>query len=143
MSQPDKKFAEFIAKHHVLTLCTVEDNKPWVASCFYTYLPETNQFIFTSDLKTRHGAEAAANKQVAINIHLETDVVGKIEGLQMAGEAIQPEGDAHKAIKKAYIKAFPYAAMAKLSLWVFTPNEMKLTNNKLFGLGKKLNWKAE
>jgi uncharacterized protein YhbP (UPF0306 family) len=39
----------------------------------------------------------------------------------------------------AYIKRFPYAAVAPLNIWVIEPDFMKLTDNTL-GFGKKLIW---
>ena len=41
-----------------------------------------------------------------------------------------------------YIKAFPYAAVADLSLWRIEADMMKLTDNTL-GFGKKLIWHRE
>ena len=39
----------------------------------------------------------------------------------------------------AYLKRFPYAALAELTLWAIRPDYMKLTDNTL-GFGKKLIW---
>ena len=75
------------------------------------------------------------NPRVAASIVLETRTVGKVQGLQLTG-LIKPaiEGD-----KLAYIKSFPYAAIAELKLWRLEADFMKLTDNRL-GFGKKLIW---
>lgn len=135
----DERFAKFIAKHHVLTLATVNsEGKPYVANCFYAYDKRRNRFVFTSDLTTRHGQEMAENRRVALSIVLETRVVGRVQGLQVEGIAEQGDEEA----KRTYIKRFPYAAVAPLTLWMVDPTMLKLTDNTL-GFGTKLIWQSE
>lgn len=135
----DERFAKFIAKHHVLTLATVNsEGKPYVANCFYAYDKRRNRFVFTSDLTTRHGQEMAENRRVALSIVLETRVVGRVQGLQIEGIAEQGDEEA----KRTYIKRFPYAAVAPLTLWMVEPTMLKLTDNTL-GFGTKLIWQSE
>lgn len=135
----DERFIKFIKKHHVLTLATVNgEGMPYVANCFYAYDTKRNLFVFTSDLTTRHGAEMAANGNVALSIVLETRIVGRVQGLQVMGKA--ERGD--DAARKCYIKRFPYAAAANLEIWMVAPTLMKLTDNTL-GFGKKLLWQSE
>ena len=135
----DERFAKFIAKHHVLTVATVgEEGRPYVANCFYAYDRKRNLFIFTSDIATRHGAEMEANANVALSIVLETRIVGRVQGLQITGIAMRGDEEA----KSRYIKRFPYAAVAPLSLWMVRPTMLKLTDNTL-GFGKKLIWQSE
>lgn len=135
----DERFAKFIAKHHVLTLATVNsEGKPYVANCFYAYDKRRNRFVFTSDLTTRHGQEMAENRRVALSIVLETRVVGRVQGLQVEGIAEQGDEEA----KRTYIKRFPYAAVAPLTLWMVEPTMLKLTDNTL-GFGTKLIWQSE
>lgn len=135
----DERFAKFITKHHVLTLATVNsEGKPYVANCFYAYDKRRNRFVFTSDLTTRHGQEMAENRRVALSIVLETRVVGRVQGLQVEGIAEQGDEEA----KRTYIKRFPYAAVAPLTLWMVEPTMLKLTDNTL-GFGTKLIWQSE
>ena len=134
----DERFIKFIKKHHVLTLATVNgEGMPYVANCFYAFDTKRNLFVFTSDLATRHGAEMAANSSVALSIVLETRIVGRVQGLQVTGEAKRGDDEA----RKYYIKRFPYAAAADLELWMVEPTMMKLTDNTL-GFGKKLVWQS-
>lgn len=135
----DKRFGRFIAKHHVLTLATVNSlGEPYVANCFYAYDKERNIFVFTSDTTTRHGAEMEFDGRVALSIVLETRVVGRVQGLQVVGRATRGDEEA----KHLYLKRFPYAAVAPLTLWVVEPTMMKLTDNTL-GFGTKLIWQSE
>lgn len=132
----DKRIADFAARHHVLTLATVSTaGEPYCAACFYAYDRRRNLLIFTSDESTRHGAEMAANARVACNIVLETRIVGKVQGLQICGTAHR----ADEAARTSYLKRFPYAVVAPLTLWMVEPDLMKLTDNTL-GFGKKLIW---
>lgn len=136
----DEPIVAFIKKHHVLTLATLHSgsDQPYVANCFYAYDKERNIFIFTSDDTTRHGSEMIDNPRVALSIVRETRIVGAIEGLQITGRAERGDEEA----KKRYIRRFPYAAVAPLTLWMVRPEMMKLTDNKL-GFGKKLIWQSE
>ena len=135
----DKRIAAFAARHHVLTLATVSaTGEPYCAACFYAYDRQRNLFIFTSDTATRHGAEMAANSRVACNIAVETRVVGRVQGLQICGTAQRADDEA----RTIYLKRFPYAVVAPLTLWAVEPDMMKLTDNTL-GFGKKLIWNRE
>lgn len=135
----DPRFKKFIAKHHVLTLATTsESGEPYVANCFYAYDQERNIFIFTSDDNTRHGSEMSMHRRVALSIVLETRIVGRIQGLQVCGIAERGDDEA----RRRYIKRFPYAAVAPLTLWTVRPTYLKLTDNTL-GFGKKLIWQSE
>lgn len=132
----DKRIVDFIKRHHVLTLATISSKgEPYCAACFYAYDKERNRLIFTSDDTTRHAQQMAENSAVAIGITLETRVVGKVQGAQICGSA--KRGDEED--KKAYIKRFPYAALAPLNIWAVEPTFIKYTDNTL-GFGKKLIW---
>jgi uncharacterized protein YhbP (UPF0306 family) len=139
MALPEKRIVDFIHEHHVLTLATVADNKPWCANCFYTYLEAENCFVFTSDDTTKHAQDAESNRNVAGSVVLETNVVGKIQGIQFRGVMERPVEELQKKVKKAYLKKFPFAVLMKTSLWVLHLNYIKMTDNRL-GFGKKLIW---
>ncbi|HPF49927.1 MAG TPA: pyridoxamine 5'-phosphate oxidase family protein [Draconibacterium sp.] len=142
MALPEKRIIEFIHEHHVLTLATVVEDNPWCSNCFYTYLEEENCFVFTSDDETKHAQDALKNSNVAGSVVLETNTVGKIQGIQFRGMMVRPGETLHKKAKKAYLKKFPYAALMKTSLWVLHIEYIKMTDNRL-GFGKKLIWEKE
>lgn len=131
----DPRIVRFLKRHHVLTLATAAEGTPYCANAFYCYDAERNLLIFTSDMATRHALEMERHPQVAASVVLETKIVGRIEGLQLCGTAERADGTA----RRAYLKRFPYAAMAELTLWAIAPDYMKFTDNTL-GFGKKLIW---
>ncbi len=140
-NNPEKRVVEFIHEHHVLTLATSKDNKPYCANCFYAYLEDENAFVFTSDDDTKHIKDAMLQNEVAGSVVLETKTVGKIQGIQFAGTLFEPDNELLSKAKKAYLKSFPYAVLMKTTLWVLKLNFIKMTDNRL-GFGKKLIWKA-
>jgi len=142
MVEVDKRITEFLNKHHVLTLATTKNNVPYCANCFYVYLPKDNLLVFTTDHATKHAKDAIEQHLVAGSIVLETNVVGKIQGLQFQGEMCEPEGDLLKKVKNHYLKRFPVAMLMKTNLWIVELKFLKFTDNRL-GFGKKLFWGEE
>jgi hypothetical protein len=142
MNLPDKKITEFIKEHHVLTLATSFEEEPYCANCFYVYLEEENSLVFTSDYTTKHIHQASHNIYVAGSIVLETDIIGKIQGVQFQGIISEPKGELYTKIRSAYLKRFPIAMLMKTTLWVVDLTFLKFTDNRL-GFGKKLIWEKE
>ncbi|MCG8411766.1 MAG: pyridoxamine 5'-phosphate oxidase family protein [Bacteroidales bacterium] len=138
----DKRIIDFINKHHVLTLATTHKEIPYCANCFYVYFPEKNMLVFTSDNKTKHAKDAANQNIVAGSIVLETNVVGKIQGVQFQGKMFEPKEELLKEVKTQYLKRFPVAMLMKTNLWVIELSFVKFTDNRL-GFGKKLIWGNE
>jgi uncharacterized protein len=139
MEQPDQKITAFLKKHHVMTLSTCVDGQPWCANCFYAFNEVEMSLVFTSGFETRHIKEAVQNSKVAGNVVLETNVVGKIQGIQFSGELILPEGEEMKRVNSIYLKRFPFAVLMDTTLWKFRVDYAKMTDNRL-GFGKKLIW---
>jgi uncharacterized protein YhbP (UPF0306 family) len=94
---------------------------------------------FTSDKNTRHIIEAIVNPVVAGSIVLETETVGKIQGLQFCGKMIEPSGKLKSKAITAYIKRFPYAILSNTPVLLIEVTYTKFTDNRL-GFGKKLIW---
>jgi uncharacterized protein YhbP (UPF0306 family) len=142
MESVDKRIIEFINKHHVLTLATTHNNVPYCANCFYVYHEAKNMLIFTTDHSTKHAKDAEEQNVVAGSIVLETNVIGKIQGLQFQGEMSEPKNELLKEVKARYLKRFPVAMLMKTNLWVVDLSFLKFTDNRL-GFGKKLIWGTE
>ena len=138
----DRRIVKFLKKHHVLTIATSVDNKPWCASCFYVFLEKENALVFTSDLTTRHGREFLMNNLVAGTVALETMITGMIRGVQFEGSVAEPGPDLEDITRNAYLKKFPVAMLMETHLWILRLTHIKYTDNRL-GFGKKLIWKAE
>lgn len=142
MKEVDQRIIEFINKHHVLTLATSKKNIPYCANCFYVYSEEKNMLIFTSDYETKHIKDVLKQHIVAGSIVLETNVIGKIQGVQFQGKISEPKGDLLKKVKSRYLKRFPVAMLMKTTLWAVELTFLKFTDNRL-GFGKKLIWGEE
>ena len=117
----DPRIVRFIGRHHVLTLATVAGEQPYCSHAFYAYDPERNLLVFAADKTTRHAEEMQANRQVALGIALESKAVGKLQGLQLCGTVREADEEA----RKTYIRRFPFAALAELTLWVVEISYMK------------------
>ena len=137
--QIDQKIIHFLNEHHLLTLATSQNNKPYCCNLFYVYDQVSNQLIFSTETKTKHAQDFITNTNVAGSVALETKEVSKIQGVQLLGTIQELKGEPLKIAKEQYIKAFSYAANMELHLWVMPLNFIKMTHNKL-GFGKKLIW---
>ena len=142
MKEINHRIVEFINKHHVLTLATTSKNIPYCANCFYVYYQEENMLAFTTDHHTKHAQDAVEQNVVAGSIVLETNIVGKIQGLQFQGRMYEPKDDLLRKVKARYLKRFPVAMLMKTNLWVVKLSFLKFTDNRL-GFGKKLIWGTE
>ncbi|MBV5278027.1 MAG: pyridoxamine 5'-phosphate oxidase family protein [Campylobacteraceae bacterium] len=131
------KIVTFIQKHHLLTLATSWDNKPYCANCFFVLDEDIPCFIVATDEHTRHGKEALLNPYVAGTIALETIIIGKIQGIQFTGLFRLANGEE----KIAYFKKFPFALAMNPTLWSIDIDYIKFTDNTL-GFGKKLEFFA-
>ena len=121
-----------------MTLATSSENVPWCASAFYAYDKEQNKLIISSKHETKHATQASQNQNVACSIALETKIIGKLQGIQIAG-TIELTQDSHD--KATYLKRFPYAAPFLEPLWAIKIVHAKFTDNTL-GFGKKLTFNA-
>jgi len=140
--QPDKSVIAFIKEHHVLTLATCVNNVPYCSNMFYTLLEDEFCLIFTSDKKTRHITEVTENPIVAGSIVLETETIGKIQGLQFCGQMTELKGKLKIKATAAYLRRFPYAVLSGTPLWAIEITYTKFTDNRL-GFGKKLIWEKQ
>lgn len=133
-----EKIEVFLAKHHLLSLATSADNVPQSASLFYAYDAEKVAFVVASETKTEHIQNILRNHRVSGTVALETDEVGKIEGIQFKATmaAIDHRDGA------IYFKAYPFAKVMNPQLWSIRLMDVKLTDNRL-GFGTKLSWQRE
>ena len=138
----DQRILDFIAEHHVLTVaCVAGTAAPWCANAFYVFDPQEEGFIITSEEKTRHAQLFLENPQVAGSVVLETEQVGKIQGLQFTGTVRRCDGGLFDRCRLLYLKRFPYAVFKGGEVWFIQLESMKYTDNRL-GFGKKILWSA-
>ena len=140
MAVLDTRVLEFLKEHFVLTLATSFEEEPYCASCFYTFLPEENSFIFISDKDTRHIRDASHNIFVAGTVHLDARSSSDMQGVQFQGILIEPTGELYQRARKAYLERFPNSLIMNTTLWAIDLTFLKMTNNT-FGAGNKIIWK--
>ncbi len=136
MTDKLRKISEFLDKHHVLSLATNYKDEISVCSLFYAYSFDDVSFVVASSEETLHIRHVKSNLKIAGNVLLETEEIGKIQGVQFRGEFLELED---KALKKLYFKRFPYALVLNPKLWRIKVDFFKLTDNRL-GFGKKIIW---
>ena len=134
MNQDLQRITAFIAKHHVMSLATTDNAEVSACSLFYAYDADKLCFVVASSDETLHGKHILQNSAVAGTIVLETDEVGKIQGLQFRGMMQELQDN---RLKKLYFKTFPYALAMLPKLWQIEVDYFKLTDNRL-GFGKKI-----
>lgn len=135
----DKSISSFIKAQTAVTIATSNENVPYCATCFYSFLEKYNAIAFKSSRETQHIIEAMKNKYVAGTIVPDKSEVGKIKGVQFSGIFVEPSGDLLNEAKNRYYIKYPFAAAFKGELWVIDLSYIKFTDNTL-GFGKKLQW---
>lgn len=140
MNLPDPRITKFLKEHHVLTLATCADGRPWCANCYYVFIENETGFVFTSELETRHIQEALANTHVSGAVVLESEIVGKIQGIQFEGKLRIPDQILGNKAKIAYLRRFPMTSFLQTTLWYLEVSYFKFTDNRLLP-GNKLYWK--
>lgn len=128
--------AGFINEHHVLSLATVQNDKPSSCSLFYLFVEDEGCFVFASDYETEHMRNILQNPDVSGTIHNETKEIERIRGIQFKGIVAIAEAR-HEHL---YFKAYPYAEDIKdKTIWKLKITELKYTDNTL-GFGQKESW---
>ncbi|NHB92154.1 YhbP family protein [Photorhabdus cinerea] len=130
---------QYLARQHVLTLCTAADDDIWCASCFYVFDADKIAFLFMTESHTRHGEMMQINPLVAGTVTGQIRNIAQIKGIQFKGEVICLEGEKDKEARARYCRRFPVAIAAKTPVWQLNLSEIKMTNNML-GFGKKICW---
>ena len=132
-----QKIEHFIQQHHVMGLATHHGQDISVCSLFYAYNTKRQCFVVASALETTHIKHIMQQNTIAGNIVLETEEVGRIQGLQFQGIMKRLED---KGCKELYFNHFGYARVLVPTLWEIEVDFFKLTDNRL-GFGKKILWR--
>lgn len=102
---------DYLASHHVMTLCTVGDGRPWGSAVFY--VNRGFDLYFLSEGKTRHAQNLAQAPRLALTIQEDYRDWREIKGLQMEGTAeivtFLPERGRALA---AYLRKYPSVTRA-------------------------------
>lgn len=135
MDETLQKIEHFLQEHHVLNLAT-QGERLWCCSMFYAY--KNRVFYVASEETTEHMQNVFMDNRIAGTVVLETELIGKIQGIQFYGVMEKST----EGCEKIYFERFPYARVMDPTIWSITLHEIKLTDNR-FGFGKKLRWKRE
>ncbi len=144
MSQIQSEIIKFIQSAKAATVCGAENNEPYCFSCLYTYaeLESEPVLIFKSSENSSHVNKLMSNEKVAGSILPDKVSLTNIRGIQFKGRCRKMDIDSIKAAKEYYIK-YPVALGMKGSLWIILLDEIKYTDNRLLGLGKKIIWQRD
>ncbi|QOR01584.1 MULTISPECIES: pyridoxamine 5'-phosphate oxidase family protein [unclassified Campylobacter] len=130
----DKRIKTFIQSQKLLTLSMLDDDGGvYCASCYYAFDDKNLSLIFASEEHTKHIQLALKTPNVGVNIALDTDVINLIKGVQIKAHF----QTASKEQEALYYHAFPFARLAKASIFTLKIQWAKYTDNKIL-LSKKL-----
>jgi uncharacterized protein YhbP (UPF0306 family) len=138
------KIIAFLQEAKVLTYCTVVEDQPHCAPCYFSFLEQDDNYylLFKSSADTQHIQEALINPKVAGSVLPNRKIeVSSNQGVQFKGLFIVDKEDRGK-LKKAYYTKFPYAKAVPGEVWSIQLDHLKMTDNTL-GFGKKLKWSRE
>jgi uncharacterized protein YhbP (UPF0306 family) len=128
---------DFIQKHHVLSLATIQNGRPSSCSLFYAFIPEECCLVFASEDKSEHMQNIMQTPEVSAVIHDEQRELMLIKGIQIKGKV----SEAEPKHEHFYLEAFPEAKDFVKEMWTIEVRELKYTDNQDIGLGKKEVWK--
>jgi uncharacterized protein len=139
----------YLQAHHVVTLATLSDARPWAAAVFY--VNEGCALYWLSAPTSRHSVELARNPQVAATVQEDYSDWSEIKGVQMEGVATEISGDELKRVRSLYEDKYPFiadpsrrppaiaVALAKVSWYKLIPEHLWFVDNSVtFGHREKL-----
>ena len=138
----DSHISSFIKEQGVLTICTSNNNIPYSATCFYSFLKEKNYLVFKSSPQSKHITDGLLNNNVSGTIIADSSNIAQIKGIQFQGKFIQPTLLTLSQAKKNYTLKYPFSVVIKGGLWIVELEFVKMTDNTL-GFGKKISWEKE
>lgn len=144
MSPLSSEIIEFIRSAKAATVCGADNSEPYCFSCLYTYAGHEGEpvLIFKSSEHSTHVNKLVSHEKVAGTILPDKVSLTNIRGIQFKGRCRKMDSDSAKAAKEYYIK-YPIALGMKGSLWIIALDEIKYTDNRLLGLGKKILWQRD
>ena len=138
-----QNMAQFFSENHVVSIATSSPQGLWSACCFYVFDAENAQLIVFTARTTQHGANMAAQPNVAGTIAGQPHSIAKISGIQFTAQAVllndDTEGNRAKAL---FYKAHPSARAMNSDVWALRLATVKFTDNKLV-FAKKTLWQRD
>ena len=100
--------AEYLDRHHVMTLATCGPAGPWAAAVFYVNAGHT--LFFISSPSSRHCRNLAQDPRCAATIQEDYSDWAKIKGVQLEGQASEIQGEEELRARQCYGDKFPLVA---------------------------------
>jgi uncharacterized protein YhbP (UPF0306 family) len=137
-SLPDA-VADYLERHHVMTLATCGVDGPWAAAVFYVNAGSTLYFL--SPASTRHCRNLAHDPRCAATIQEDYSDWPKIKGVQLEGRVHELHGDESRLARQRYGDKFPVvgrlaaapaaivAALAKVHWYSLQPERLHFIDN--------------
>lgn len=100
--------AQYLQRHHVMTLATHGALGPWAAAVFYAN--DGPALFFLSSPTTRHCRNLAQDARCAATIQDDTAQWSEIRGVQLEGQARELGGDEARRARDRYAEKFPVVA---------------------------------
>ena len=129
----------FLFSHHVISLATCVETRPWVASLFYAFDQPSRRLYYFTDPKTRHGANSLINPCVGVTIAPPERDITKIAGLQMTAQTYLLDGQEAAEARSTFALSFPEIAKQDAPIWSLIPDYIKMVDNAK-GFGNKQEW---
>lgn len=143
MQPVPQNMAQFFSENHVVSIATSSPQGLWSACCFYVFDAENAQLIVFTARTTQHGANMAAQPNVAGTIAGQPHSIAKINGIQFTAQAVLLNDDAAGSRAKAlFYKVHPAARAMNSDVWALRLATVKFTDNKLV-FAKKTLWQRD
>lgn len=138
--------AQYLQRHHVMTLATCGAGGPWAAAVFYVSVGPVLYFL--SSPTSRHCRDLAANPRCAATVQQDTGEWQRIQGVQLEGLAVELPGDEERLARLHYARKFPLvgqpehapapiaAALAKVRWYRLQPTQLHFIDNSR-GFGQR------
>jgi uncharacterized protein YhbP (UPF0306 family) len=98
--------ADFLERHHVMTLATQGSEGPWAAALFYA--SDGDDLIFLSSPSSRHCRNLALQPRCAATIQSDADDWRVIQGIQIEGEVSELPAEELALGQQRYAERFPF-----------------------------------
>jgi uncharacterized protein YhbP (UPF0306 family) len=97
--------AEYLDRHHVMTLATCGPDGPWAAAVFY--VNAGHALFFLSSPSSRHCRNLAQDPRCAATIQEDCSDWAQIKGVQLEGRAGEIHGEEELRARQRYGDKFP------------------------------------
>ncbi|MCM2251181.1 MAG: pyridoxamine 5'-phosphate oxidase family protein [Ramlibacter sp.] len=102
--------ADFLARHHVMTLATQGEAGPWAAALFY--VRDGDGLVFLSSPGSRHCRDLALRPRCAATIQSQPDDWRGIQGIQLEGQVSELQGAERARAERLYGERFSFVRPA-------------------------------